>query len=97
MRSVQRGPVLRGPATGLVAQVVLLGVLAATVGMSPLGWVVGVSCAGVLTLLVVRGLELYSAEGLGPADRVTLARASLVVALAALTADSFVRDVSVPA
>ena len=96
MRSVQRGPVLRGPVVALGAQVVLLGVLALTVGLSPIGWVVGLSCAGVLAALVTRGLEAYSASGLGPADRVTLLRASLVVALAALTADSFVRDIPVP-
>ena len=96
MLSVQPGSVVRRPAVGLVAQVGLLGVLAATVGLSPLGWVVGLVCAGLLTYLVTRGLDAYSAAGLGPADRVTLLRASIAVALAALTADSFLRDVPVP-
>ena len=92
MQEVQRGPVI-----GLVGQLVLLGALSATVGLSPVGWVTGAACAGLLTVLVVCGLGRYERAALGPADRVTLVRASLVVAVAALTADSFVRDVPLPA
>jgi len=35
----------RGPATGLVAPLLLLAVLAATVGHGEAGWTVGVGCA----------------------------------------------------
>ena len=34
-----------GPAIGLIAQVLLLAVLAATAGLGAAGWVVGVACA----------------------------------------------------
>ena len=34
-----------GPAIGLIAPVLLLGVLAATAGLGAAGWVVGVACA----------------------------------------------------
>ena len=88
MRSVQTGP-----AVGLAAQLVLLGVLAAVVGLSPSAWVVGVACAVTMSVLVSRSLAAHGLDRLGPADRVTLARASIVVGVTALTAESFVHPV----
>jgi phosphatidylglycerophosphate synthase len=88
VRSVQSGP-----AAGLAAQVALLVVLALAVGLGPLAWVAGVACALTLTVLVSRSLTTHGLDRLGPADRITLARASLVVGVTALTAESFQRPV----
>jgi phosphatidylglycerophosphate synthase len=77
--------VQRGTAGLLIAQVGVLGVLAATVGLGVAGWVVGLTCGAALAGVRARVARL------GPADRVTLARAVLVGGVAALTADSFQR------
>jgi phosphatidylglycerophosphate synthase len=77
--------------TGLIAQVLLLAALAGTVGLSGAGWVVGVTCGVITNALLARGLARYCADRLGPADWVTLARATLAGGVAALTADSFGR------
>ena len=84
MRAVQAGP-----ATGLIAQVLLLAALAGTVGLGGAGWVVGVTCGVIANAALARGLSRYRSDRLGPADWVTLARATLAVGVAALTADSF--------
>ena len=84
MRAVQAGP-----ATGLIAQVLLLAALAGTVGLGGAGWVVGVSCGVIVNAALARGLSSHHSDRLGPADWVTLARATLAVGVAALTADSF--------
>ena len=88
--------VQRGPMTGLVGQLALLGVLAATVGLGPAGWVVGIACG-----VTRRGPGAWPdpprSDRLGPADRVTLARATLVCGVAALVADSLGRPAPVPA
>jgi phosphatidylglycerophosphate synthase len=81
--------------TGLVAQVLLLASLAGIVGLSGAGWVVGVACGVITNALLARGLARYRADRLGPADWVTLARATLAGGVAALTADSFRRPPSV--
>ena len=76
---------------GLVAPLVLLGGLAATVGLDLAGWVVGITCGAVMSAALGRGLTRDGLSGLGPADRVTLIRATLACGVAALTADSFGR------
>ena len=86
---------LTGPATGLVAQVLLLDVLAATAGLGVAGWVVGVACAMTMAATLARGLARGAGGRLGPASWVTLARATLAVGVAALAADSFAHDTSV--
>jgi phosphatidylglycerophosphate synthase len=78
-----------GPATGLIAQVLLLAALAGTVGLSGAGWVVGVTCGVITNAALARGLSRHRSDGLAPADWVTLTRATLAVGVAALTADSF--------
>ena len=83
-----------GPATGLIAQVLLLGALAGTIGLGGAGWVVGVTCGVIMNAALARGLARHRSDRLGPADWVTLARATLAVGVAALTADSF--DQSAP-
>ncbi len=86
---------LTAPATGLIAQVLLLDVLAATAGLGVAGWVVGVACAMTMAATLARGLARGAGGRLGPASWVTLARATLAVGVAALAADSLAHDTSV--
>jgi phosphatidylglycerophosphate synthase len=88
--AVQTGPVI-----GLIAQLALLGALAGTVGLSRFGWIVGIACGVLLYAALVRCLAHHGADALGPANRVTLTRATLAGGVAALTADSFVRPTPV--
>lgn len=89
---------LRGTATvGAIVLVTLLGALAWTVGLGALGWVVGLGCGVGLIAAVRRGLAQAGVDDLGPADLVTLTRATLTCAVAALVADSIVREPAVTA
>src|SRR5690349_17182591 len=90
LRAVRTGPV-----SGLVGQVLLLTALTATVGLGPAGWVAGLATAALVDVTLAHGLVRDPAERLGPAGWVTLARATLALGVAALTADSFVRGVPV--
>ncbi len=83
MRTVRTGPVI-----GLIAQVALLAALAGTVGLTGLGWVVGFASGVTTNAALARGLDRSDADALGPADRVTLTRATFAGGVAALTADS---------
>jgi phosphatidylglycerophosphate synthase len=78
-----------GPVIGLVAQVLLLAVLAVTAGLGAAGWVVGVACALTMAAALARGLSRGRGNRLEPASWVTLVRATLGVGVAALVADSF--------
>jgi phosphatidylglycerophosphate synthase len=84
-----------GPLTGLLLQVLLLGALAATVGLSGVGWLLGVTCAAAIDAALARGLSNYRTDRLSVAGWVTLARASLAVGVAALVAESFQRHAPV--
>jgi phosphatidylglycerophosphate synthase len=89
MRTAQTAPM-----TALIAQVLLIAALAGAVGLngvglSPAGWVVGVTCGVITNAVLARGLSRYRADRLSPADWVTVARATLAVGAAALIADSF--------
>jgi phosphatidylglycerophosphate synthase len=77
------------PVIGLIAQILMGAAVAATVGLSEAGWVVGVACGVVMNAALARGVLRYRPHRLGPADWVTLARATLAVGVAALVADSF--------
>jgi phosphatidylglycerophosphate synthase len=95
MRTVQTGPV-----TALLAQVLLIAALAEAaglsgVGLSPAGWVVGVTGGAITNAALAGGLSRYRADRLGPADWVTLARATLAVGVAALVAGSFAQPAPV--
>ena len=92
-RAAQRVRRSAGPAAGLLAQVLLLGVLALTVGLHTAGRTVGLACALTIATLLARGLARD--ERLGPASSVTLARATLAVGVAALAADSLAHDTPV--
>ena len=91
MRAVRTGAV-----TGIAAQLAVLAVLASTVGLSRLGWLVGMTCGLATNATLASALARSGATTLGPANRVTLARATLVGGVAAMIADAFVRPVSVP-
>jgi len=78
-----------GPATGLIAQTLLLAAIAGSVGLSGAGWVVGLSCAVIVNATLARGLSRYRSAGLAAADWVTLTRVSLAVGVAGLVAGSF--------
>lgn len=84
-----------GPVIGLGGQLLLLTVLARTVGLGQVGWVVGGGGGLILDAALARALWRHPEERLGPASWVTLARATLAVGVAALAADSFARDVPV--
>jgi phosphatidylglycerophosphate synthase len=95
-----------GPTIGLISQVVLLAILATTVGLGVAGWVMGVAYGLVTCAALTRGLDQVGAGTaaklasgtsgtFGPADWVTLNRATLVGCAAALTADSFHRGAPV--
>lgn len=92
MRAVQ--PIL---VTGLALQAAVTGALAATVGLSALGWLAGLGFGLVVNVLLTQGLVRHGTGRLGPADRVTLTRATLCGGVAALVADSFVRPVPLSA
>lgn len=78
-----------GPLAGLVGTVLLLAVLARTVGIGGAGWFVGLASGLVLNLALARALWRDPSAGLGWASWVTLTRATLAVGVAALTAASF--------
>ena len=81
-----------GLVVGVIAHLALLGALDLTVGLSVLGWTVGLASGVVTTAAVAQGLTLSGADAFGPADLVTLTRAVLACAVAALVGDSFVRQ-----
>ena len=87
MRAVQAFPV-----TGAIALVAMGASLAATVGLGGAGWIVGIACGVVMIVALARGALRYGHYRLGPADWVTLVRATFAVGVATLVADSF--DVS---
>ena len=80
--------VRRLPTTGMAGTVVLLAALWATQGLGPGGWVVGLSSGLLVTMVVGVALKRAGSDGAGPADLVTLTRAVLTCAVAALAADS---------
>jgi phosphatidylglycerophosphate synthase len=79
MRTVQRWP-----AAGLAAQAGLLVVLALTVGPGTSGTALGGMVALAVTAALAVGLRRSDATRFGPANAITLTRASLVVGVAAL-------------
>jgi phosphatidylglycerophosphate synthase len=82
-------------ATGPLALLALLAALAATVGLGLAGWLAGVAGGVAVNALLARGLARRGDGRLGPADRVTLVRATLTCGVTALAADSFLAATSV--
>ena len=91
MRMVRGGTVI-----GLIAQLALLAGLTWSVGLGDPGWVVGITAGVVTNLVLAGGFARAGVEAFGPADWVTLTRATLTGGVAALTADSLVGSTSVP-
>lgn len=83
MRAVRTGPVI-----GLTGHAAVLAALAWTVGLGFAGWLAGAACALAGCAVLNRAMDRGGVAALGPADRVTLARAALVGGVAALTADA---------
>jgi phosphatidylglycerophosphate synthase len=86
-RPLEATPTVEGHTAGLAVQFVLLGMLAVGVGLDAAGWVVGVTYAVGTWLLLGRAMRRSGTRFLGPANQVTLARATLVGGVAALAAD----------
>ncbi|HET8558023.1 MAG TPA: CDP-alcohol phosphatidyltransferase family protein [Gaiellaceae bacterium] len=83
-----------GPLAGLAGTVLVLAVLARTVGIGGAGWLVGLACGSTLNVALSRALWRDASARLGWASWVTLTRATLAVGVAALTAASFERLVA---
>ncbi|GID91650.1 membrane protein [Amorphoplanes digitatis] len=79
----------RGPIVGLAANLILLTALAATTGISVAGALAGTAYAVVLAVALGTGLRRTGMRALGPANAVTLARATLVGGVVALVVTSF--------
>jgi phosphatidylglycerophosphate synthase len=75
--------------SALLTSVLVLGAVDATVGLETAGRVVGLLGAVTVSGILAGAVSRHRTTVLGPADRVTLARAGLSCAVAALTADSF--------
>ncbi len=79
-------------AGSLTALTGLLAALTAVTGLSAPSWAVGAACGAVLAGAVARGVSVDGGHDLGPADLVTLARATLTCAVAALVTESALRE-----
>ncbi|WP_329415276.1 CDP-alcohol phosphatidyltransferase family protein [Streptomyces sp. NBC_00704] len=76
-------------AVGAGVQILLLALLGTAIGMGPAGWVTGLVFAVATWAVLSRALHRSSLRTFGPANRVTLGRATLVGGVTALVADSF--------
>ena len=83
--------VRNGVTIGVLALVGALVVLDVSHGLAAAGWVAGLVCAVCLAAATVRAADRSGVDLLGPADVVTVGRATISCAVAALVADSFVR------
>jgi len=81
-----------GLSASLVALVVLLALLEGYVGLAIVGWATGIACGVLLAAGTARTAANGHVELFGPADLVTLTRATLSCGVAALVADSFGRS-----
>ncbi|KAA9150794.1 CDP-alcohol phosphatidyltransferase family protein [Amycolatopsis acidicola] len=75
------------PAAGLTAQILLLAVLGAGVGLGTAGWLTGAFYGLALVLLLGSAMRHARRATLSPADHVTFARAVLAGGVTALVAD----------
>ncbi|MDN3271709.1 CDP-alcohol phosphatidyltransferase family protein [Streptomyces sp. MA15] len=76
-------------ALGAGVQILLLALIGTTIGMGPTGWVTGLVFAIATWAVLSRALHRAGSRTFGPANRVTLGRATLVGGVTALVADSF--------
>ncbi|KUN03334.1 hypothetical protein AQI95_22725 [Streptomyces yokosukanensis] len=76
-------------AVGAGVQLLLLALLGMAIGMGPAGWLTGLAFAFATWAVLSRALHRSCLRTFGPANRVTLGRATLVGGVTALVADSF--------
>ncbi|MFJ9601616.1 CDP-alcohol phosphatidyltransferase family protein [Streptomyces althioticus] len=76
-------------AVGAGVQILLLALIGTAIGMGPAGWVTGLVFAIATWAVLSRALHRAGSRTFGPANRVTLGRATLVGGVTALVADSF--------
>ena len=84
-------------AVGAGVQILLLALLGTAIGMGPAGWLTGLAFAVATWAVLSRALHRTRPRSFGPANRVTLGRATLVGGVTALVADSFERRTPVAA
>ncbi|MFJ6983352.1 MULTISPECIES: CDP-alcohol phosphatidyltransferase family protein [unclassified Streptomyces] len=77
-------------AVGAGVQILVLALLGTGIGLGPAGWVTGLVFAAATWAVLSRALQRSGLRTFGPANRVTLGRATLVGGVTALVADSFV-------
>jgi phosphatidylglycerophosphate synthase len=75
---------------GAVAQLVLFGLLTVSVGLGPIGLLVGKAYIAVVGTALTLALHRSRTRALGPANRVTLTRATFVGGVTALVADGHI-------
>ncbi|OMI35113.1 CDP-alcohol phosphatidyltransferase family protein [Streptomyces sparsogenes] len=75
-------------AAGAAAQILLLAVLGTALGLGPAGWLTGLAFAFATWAVLTRAVCRSWLRSFGAANRVTLARATLVGGVTALVADS---------
>ncbi|MFJ9814838.1 CDP-alcohol phosphatidyltransferase family protein [Streptomyces sp. NPDC101151] len=76
-------------AVGAGVQIMLLALLGTVIGLGPAGWLTGLVFAFATWAVLSRALHRSRLSSFGPANRVTLGRATLVGGVTALVADSF--------
>lgn len=81
--------VRHGLTAGMVVLVALLATLGTTVHLGLGAWTVGLSCGVVVFLGVASGVSQAGKHALGPADLVTLGRATLACVIAAVAAHAY--------
>ncbi len=88
MRTVQQAS-QQVSVSGVILVIALLGAVEATVGLGALGWAVGLGTATSAAVLLARARQRTATTRFGPANVVTLVRASIGQVVAALVAASF--------
>lgn len=88
---------VRTALVGIAAQAALLGVIAVSVGLGGRGWAVGLLAGVAINAWLARALWAAGATAPGPANLVTLSRATLAGAVAALVADASAHTLAVTA
>ncbi|MEU3979047.1 CDP-alcohol phosphatidyltransferase family protein [Streptomyces sp. NPDC026672] len=76
-------------AVGAGVQILLLVLLGTAIGLGPAGWLTGLAFAFATWAVLSWALHRARPRSFGPANRVTLGRATLVGGVTALVADSF--------
>ncbi|MCX4742038.1 CDP-alcohol phosphatidyltransferase family protein [Streptomyces antibioticus] len=76
-------------AVGAGVQILVLALLGSAIGLGTAGWITGLVFAVALWASLSRALHRSQLRSFGPANRVTLGRATLVGGVTALVADSF--------